>query len=105
VSDGFALTVPASLAESIAERAAEIVLTRLCDQRLTPASPYLTVDEAADHLRCSRQRIYDLCSARRLTRYKDGRRLLVSRAELDEHLTREGAWAIAPTLPPPGGTA
>src|SRR5215831_9529485 len=33
-----------------------------------------------------RQRIYDLLSARRLTRYKEGRRTLVARVELEEHV-------------------
>ncbi|PWU23551.1 MAG: hypothetical protein C5B48_08390 [Candidatus Rokuibacteriota bacterium] len=57
-----------------------------------PASPYLRIDEAADYLRCSRQRIYDLLSAGRVARYKDGSRVLVLRAELDE--------LVAPALPP-----
>jgi len=49
-------------------------------------SPYLTVVEAAELLRCKRQRVDDLLSQRRLKRYKDGTRTLVSRAEVDEHL-------------------
>jgi excisionase family DNA binding protein len=47
-----------------------------------PASPYMTIPEAADYLRCPRQRIDDLLSQRRLARFKDGARTLVSRAEL-----------------------
>lgn len=46
-------------------------------------SPYLTVREAANHLRCQPQRIYDLQSAGRLSRVKEGRRTLVRRSELD----------------------
>lgn len=42
----------------------------------------MTIPEAAEYLRCSRQRIDDLLSQRRLTRFKDGARTLVSRAEL-----------------------
>lgn len=49
-------------------------------------SPYMSIPEAAKYLRCNRQRIDDLCSQRRLTRYKDGTRTLVSRAEIDAHL-------------------
>jgi excisionase family DNA binding protein len=50
------------------------------------ASPYMTILEAAEYLRCSRQRVYDLLSARRLSRFKDGARTLVNRAEVDEYL-------------------
>jgi excisionase family DNA binding protein len=49
-------------------------------------SPYLTVAESAEYLRCSRQRIYDLLSQGRLTRVKEGSRTLVARAEVEAHL-------------------
>ncbi len=49
----------------------------------------MTVIEAAEFLRCTRQRIDDLLSQRRLTRHKDGSRTLVSRVEVEEHLRRE----------------
>lgn len=51
-----------------------------------PVSPYMTVVEAAEHLRCSRQRIDDLCSQRRLTRVKEGARTLVRRDEIESYL-------------------
>jgi len=72
--------------EAIALRAAEIVLERSVAQSRATSSPYLTVREAAEYLRAKPQRIYDLLSSRRLTRYKDGSRVLVSRAELDANL-------------------
>jgi len=50
------------------------------------SSPYMTVTEAAEYLRASKQRVYDLLSAGRLTRRKDGTRVLVSREELEAHL-------------------
>jgi excisionase family DNA binding protein len=52
----------------------------------TAVSPYMSVLEAAEYLRCSRQRIYDLLSARRLTRHKDGRRPLILRSELEQYV-------------------
>lgn len=58
------------------------------------SSPYLSVAEAADYLRCKPQRVYDLLSARRLTKYKDGSRPLVLRQELDDYLSGR----VAPTL-------
>jgi excisionase family DNA binding protein len=81
------LTLPEGVVEEIARRAAEIVLARLAEERpAASASPYLTVGEAAEYLRASRQRVYDLLSAGRLTRHKDGSRVLVARAELDAYL-------------------
>ena len=58
------------------------------DQPTTePPSPYVTIPEAAELLRCRRQRVDDLLSQRRLTRVKDGSRTLIARAELDAYIT------------------
>jgi excisionase family DNA binding protein len=78
-----------------------IVLERLGAAAHPSRSPFLTVAEAADYLRAKRQRVDDLLSARRLTRYKDGRRTLVSRAELDSYLAAVGEGRVAPAWPPP----
>jgi len=51
-----------------------------------PESPFMTIVEAAGYLRCSRQRIDDLLSARRLERVKDGARTLIRRSDLDAYL-------------------
>jgi excisionase family DNA binding protein len=85
VSDRLELTVPDELIAAIAERAAAIVLDR---QRSEPEAPpqMLTVREAATFLRAKRQRVYDLLSDGRLTRHKDGRRVLVDRQELERYL-------------------
>jgi excisionase family DNA binding protein len=64
------------------------VLAELRAER-TEASPYLTVPEAAVLMRCSRGRVDDLLSQGRLTRYKDGRRTLVLRREVEDRL-RDG---------------
>ncbi len=80
----------AELVERIAERAAAIVLERL-DVRPKIEGEFLTVEEAAAVLRCSRQRVYDLCSDGRLERFKDGARVLVSRAHVVAHLRPTGA--------------
>jgi excisionase family DNA binding protein len=82
-----AIAIPPNMIEAIAERAAELVLETLAE-RAGAASPYLTIPEAAAYARCKRQRIDDLLSARRLTRYKDGRRTLVLKAELEAWLQR-----------------
>lgn len=81
------VTIPAATIETIAARAAELVLAELGSRRASSAE-YLTVAETADYLRCSPQRVYDLLSSRRLRRHKDGRRVLVPRHELDMYLSR-----------------
>jgi excisionase family DNA binding protein len=86
------LPLPPVLLEAVAQRAAALVLEQLRLEQIerTPnPAPYLTVAQAAVYLGCrSRQRVDDLLSSRRLTRFKDGRRTLVSRAELDTYLAR-----------------
>jgi len=67
----------------------ETVARQLADRErdLTPLiSPYMTIPEAAEYLRCRRQRIDDLLSSGRLTRIKEGRRTLVLRQEVMAYL-------------------
>jgi excisionase family DNA binding protein len=77
------LDVHPDLVEAIAERAAEIVIER---QAEAGATPYLTVEESAEYMRCKPKRIYDLTSQRRLPFIKDGSRTLLRRVDLDAHL-------------------
>lgn len=64
---------------------------RLPQATPTVPRPYLTVEEAADLLRCRPQRIYNLVSAGRLRRVKDGSRLLIRAADLERHLDHDDA--------------
>lgn len=73
------LPVPKEWLEAIAERVAEL----LAERAPAELNPFLSVVEAAEYARCSRQRIYDLRSSGVLSRHSDGRRALVSRAQLD----------------------
>lgn len=75
------------LLELIAARAAELVEDRGLD---TP-EPWIDVAEAAEHLACRPQRIYDLVSQGRLRHRKDGRRLLFRRSDLDAYLEEAGS--------------
>src|SRR5262245_23689844 len=85
--------------EAFVDAIVPIVVKRLAELGPTCAAvrpDYLTAVEAAELLRCSRQRIYDLLSARRLRRYKDGSRVLLSRLELEAYLASEsGAQVVA----------
>jgi excisionase family DNA binding protein len=95
--DSLALPIPDALLDEIVERVTAEVVTRVA--RESWRSPYLTVAEAAAYIRAKPQRIYDLLSARHLTRHKDGRRVLVSRHELDEYLASDRATRVATGLP------
>lgn len=64
----------------IAARAAALVSAP------TPASPWLNVAEAAERLRCRKDRIYDLIALGRLHPSRDGRRVLLRREDLDAYL-------------------
>jgi excisionase family DNA binding protein len=98
----FAFTLPSEAVEEIAQRAAELVLEQL--QRDDAAStltesPFMTIHEAAEYLRCKRGRIDNLLSEGRLTRYKDGGRTLLLRAELDARLAGELVGPLAQVSP------
>jgi excisionase family DNA binding protein len=62
------------------------VAVAACAPPLAGATPFLTVQETAEYLRCSRQRVYDLLSAGRLPRVKEGARTLIRRSDIDTYL-------------------
>jgi len=65
----------------IAERAAALIPTD------APAvSPWLNVAEAAERLRCRKDRIYDLIALSKLHPRRDGRRVLLHREDLDAYI-------------------
>ena len=78
--NGLTLHLPDELLDEIARRAAALVDPRPV---VAPESPFLTTAEAAELLRCSRQRIHDLLSQGKLTRLKEGRRTLLLRSEVE----------------------
>ena len=80
----FTLALPPAFVEAIARRAAAIVT----ESTAGTAQPFIGVDEAAEHLACKPQRIYDLVSQGRLDCHRDGRRLLFRRSDLDAYLAR-----------------
>ena len=78
------VAIPASAIEALALRLAEHLKENVTSAPAAQgASPYLNVAEAADYLRCSEQRIYDLTSARQLPVSKEGTRSLYRREHLD----------------------
>jgi len=74
----------------------QIVRPKPVRQIAGAGSPFMTIDEAADYLRCKPQRIYDLVYSGRLGRHKDSGRVLIRRSELELYVTgveqtRQGA--------------
>lgn len=90
--------------ERVARRAAELVRVEIAPVAVVSSSPFLTVAEAAAYVRAKPQRIYDLLTQRRLSRFKDGSRTLVSKDELDAHLAGEAVGRVAPVLPTGSGS-
>lgn len=88
------LSMPAESVEAIARRAAAIALEQLADRGDDQAGPWLSVEEAAERLRCKPQRIYDHRSSGALTPYTEGGRALCSREEVDA-LVVGGALSLA----------
>lgn len=77
--------VLASMVPAIAEQVAALLAERTTDA----GSPWLTVPEAAEHMRCKPKRVYDLISQSRLPAHRDGSRVLLRRDELDAYLGGE----------------
>jgi len=65
----------------IAEHAAALV------SFTTPAlSPWLNVADAAERMRCGKDRIYDLIALGKLRPHRDGRRVLLHRDDIDAYV-------------------
>jgi excisionase family DNA binding protein len=79
--------LPAEAVEQIAVRAAELVAERSPNG----SEPWIGVAEAAEHLGCTKSRVYSLISARRIPHEKDGSRVLFRRSVLDHWICEGGA--------------
>jgi excisionase family DNA binding protein len=64
----------------IAQRAAALVSSA------PVASPWLNAADAAERLRCGKDRIYDLIALGKLHPHRDGRRVLLHRDDLDAYI-------------------
>ncbi len=76
---------PAALVDLLASDPAALARLRtlVVPEPEPRGGPYMTPDEAAEFLRCTRKRVYDLAGSGRLARYGEGRRLLLKRAEVE----------------------
>ncbi len=82
-------TLPPALVDALAERVAEIVLERL---EAPTASPWLSIDQAAEHTGIPKQTLYKLTASKAIRHTKPGNRILFRREDLDAWLDghREG---------------
>jgi len=74
-----ALEVPSALVEHLAARVADLLAERLPPER----DGYIGVEEAAAYIDAPRSRVYELVAAKRVRHYRDGRRVLFRREDLD----------------------
>lgn len=81
--NGFALGISAELVDAIAERVSD----RLIEHMPEHPDPYLKIEDAAEYLACPVSRIRDLKDQGKLRHFRDGRRLLFRREDLDAALT------------------
>jgi excisionase family DNA binding protein len=75
--------------DAVVEAAAARVLAQLPVQQ--QPTTWLNVEQAAEHLCCSRHRLYRLVSMRRVPHHHEGARLLFERSELDAWIRAGGA--------------
>ena len=86
-SAGLSIDLPDSVLDALADRVAA--------RMAPPVEPYLDADQAAEYLGCLRPtakkpagRIYELVEGGSLACFRDGRRMLFKRADLDACLER-----------------
>lgn len=84
MSAGFHLQMPTEALECLADQ----VAARLAEQIGPPPESYIDADEAADYLACKKKRINELKEAGRIPCYRDGRRLLFKRSDLDAYVAK-----------------
>ena len=81
------LVVTDELLDAVADR---VVLRLGAKHQQQQEQQWMNADEAAAHLRCNRQRLYNLVADRRIPHEHEGKRLLFDRAALDEWVRNGG---------------
>ena len=76
----------ADLSDDDLDALAELLAPRLANRLNDAGEGWLNAEQAATHLACSRDRVYDLVQLRKLPARRDGRRLLFRQKDLDAYL-------------------
>jgi excisionase family DNA binding protein len=82
---GFSVPLSVELLDHLAVRVARELACRLSP----PPEPYMNAAQAAEYLACDKRRIYDLAERGALSHYRDGKRLLFKRQDLDTYVRDE----------------
>jgi excisionase family DNA binding protein len=85
-------TVVLSLPDEWLNEIARRVVALMGQAPTDDADPWMTVTEAAKHIRCTTSRIYKLVEQGSLPHHREGRRLLFKRSELDSFIRSGGAF-------------
>lgn len=80
------MNVRFDLDDAALDTLAAMVAERLAATAPAEPEPWISVDDAAAYLACSKRRVYDLVQQRRIPFAKDGSRLLFRRSEIDAAL-------------------
>jgi excisionase family DNA binding protein len=89
MSPSFEIALPPELLEQVAQRAAEII----AEKSGAGPEPWLSVEQAAEHLAVSVSQLYTLCSQRTrngIPLTKEGSRSYFRASELDAWRTHKG---------------
>ena len=86
----FSVRVPPELIDHLVAQVAD----RLTATIAPPSKPYLNVEQAADYLACGKRRIYDLVERDAIAFYRDGKRLLFRREDLDAYVSAPTASQV-----------
>lgn len=89
----FTVPLPAELLDHFAATVAEELASRLSP----PPEPYMDADQAAEYLACNRRRVYDLAERGAIPHYRDGKRLLFQRHDLDSYVRDENPRPAMPS--------
>ena len=91
MAEQFSFEAPDGWLDAIADRVAELVAPRVAVQA---PEPWVGVPEAATHIGCKPQRVYDLVHRKdesRIPHRKEGGRLLFKLSQLDRWIDRGSA--------------
>lgn len=78
-----AITLSLGLIDQLATEVADRIVAEIS----SPSTPYLNVEQAAEYLACAKRRVYDLVEREAVVFYRDGKRLLFRRADLDAYVS------------------
>jgi excisionase family DNA binding protein len=84
MTSGWSIPLPPELVEALTDQIAE----KLSERMAPPIEPFITAEEAAEHIASPKSRIYELKEQERIGYYMDGRNVRFKRSDLDAYMAR-----------------